>query len=350
MESIHFALALSLVPGIGPVRARQIMDHFPSGQAWIDETGPLTPDPLEWARHVQEAARILEKQEQSSIQSLLYTDPRYPQRLLHIPDAPCLLFVKGVAEFNTSHALGVVGTRDATAYGLQITEQWVASLAKYGCAIVSGLARGIDRAAHQSALRGSLPTWAVLAHGLHCAQPASNRHLAEDILAQGGAWVSEWPHGVAPQIGAYPRRNRLIAGMSDGLWVVEAAIKSGAGISAQFAHQYDRSVFALPGRISDVRSHGCLDLIRRQVAQLVTDTSQIAEDLGWSPLLQHEIKEENEVPDDHQKIRRALMQGPLRVAAIEASAGLSSPRCLAALAEMIWLGTLRVQAGYYALA
>lgn len=310
----------------------------------------MVPSLSEWDRHVQEAARILDKQEQSGIQSLLFTHALYPQRLLHIPDAPCLLFVKGVAHFQLAQTLAVVGTRDATAYGIQITEQWVAALAQYGCGIVSGLARGIDRSAHQAALRAGLPTWAVLAHGLHAVHPSNNRHLAEDILAQGGAWVSEWPHGVAPQMGAYPRRNRLIAGMSDGLWIVEAAIKSGAGISAQFAHQYDRSVFALPGRLSDVRSHGCLDLIRRNVAQIVTDPSQIGDDLGWDRLHPVDIPMEDMGSEDQQKVRNALKPGPLRISAIEAATGLSAAICLAAIAELMWVGAIRAQHGYYALA
>lgn len=346
MDRIHFALALSLTPGIGPVRAREILQAYPEPAAWLAERAPLGPSTTEWNRYVQEASRLMEKHDASGIHTLALESPDYPERLRHIPDAPCLLFVKGQASLNPVRSLGIVGTREASPQGLQWTQQWVQRLAPHGCAIVSGLARGIDTAAHQAALRAGLPTWAVLAHGLHTAHPAGNRALAEDILAQGGAWISEWPVGVGPHPGAYPRRNRLIAGLADGLWVVEAAIKSGAGITAHLAHQYDRPVFALPGRINDVRSQGCLDLIRRQVAQLVLEPSNLADELQW-PALQDAAKQ-SQGPASHQRIWDVLHTGPLRIGDIERQTGLSSPQCLAALAEMLWLGEVQVQSGWYA--
>ncbi len=347
MDRIHFALALSLTPGVGPVRAREILRAYPEPENWLPQQPPQGPSPTEWNRYVQEASRLLEKHDASGIHALHIDSAEYPDRLRQIPDAPCLLFVKGPTALQAERSLAVVGTREATPQGLQLTEHWVSRFAAHPCTIVSGLARGIDAAAHQAAMRAGLPTWAVLAHGLHTVHPAGNRPLAEQILAHGGAWISEWPIGVGPHPGAYPRRNRLIAGLCDGLWVVEAAIKSGAGITAHLAHQYDRLVFALPGRLTDVRSQGCLDLIRRQVAQLVLEPSHIAEELQW-PTAQDAVKEGTGGPESHQQIWKALQAGPLRTGDIERRTGMSSPRCLAALAEMMWLGEVQVQSGWYA--
>jgi DNA processing protein len=349
MKPTPYALTLSLAPGIGPVKARLLQEAYPEAEALFEAPAPdaTWPSLSEWKAYAQKASQLLEKQAEANIAALHIHDPAYPERLRHIPDAPILLFVKGHMTENDSKCLAVVGTRDPTPLGIRHAKSWVEAMQPYHCTIVSGLARGIDAHAHHTALHAGLPTWAVLAHGLHTVHPAHNRMLAERILHSGGCWISEAPYGVAPYPGAYPRRNRLIAGLSDGVLVIEAAIKSGAGITAHLGHQYNREVFALPGRIEDVRSQGCLDLIQRHVAQLVTAPNQITQALGWSQVMPTAVNLD-QWPEDHRKIWQALAPEALRPTALSEATGISATRCLAILAELLWTGDIKVSHGWYA--
>jgi len=349
MNQEHYALTLQLAPGIGPRRARAIMETHPDAETFFKEKPENAPpnwlSTAEWKEKQQVASMLLDKHESSGIQSLSIFHPAYPEALKNIPDAPIILFVKGQLDYSY-RSLSVVGTRDPTPMGMEATKEFIEGLVPYQCAIVSGLARGIDTQAHRSAVHLQIPTWAVLAHGLHAIHPKENHHLGERIIGEGGAWLSEWPIGTPPRPGAFPRRNRIIAGLTHGTLVVEAAIKSGAGITAQFAQQYDRAVFAIPGRIKDVRSQGCLALIQRQVAQIVLHPNHIAEELGWS---KREAPLAMEVwPESHQKIWLSLEGGPLRLMTISERTHLGSETCLQALAEMMWEGDIRATHGWYA--
>ena len=350
MNQEHYALTLQLAHGIGPKRARAIMETYPDAEALFKETPenapPNWPSPSLWRELQQEASKTLERHEASNIQSLSVFHPSYPEALRNIPDAPVILFIKGTYCPSDARRIAVVGTRDPTPMGMDTTRALVEGLAPYGCTVVSGLARGIDAQAHRSALHLGLPTWAVLAHGLHTIHPKENQFLAEQILGAGGAWFSEWPMGTAPTPGAYPRRNRIIAGLSQGTLVIEAAIKSGAGITAHLAYQYDRGVYAVPGRLQDIRSQGCLDLLRRQVAHLILHPQHIAEDLGWSE--PQKLDAIPNWPETHQKIWNVLAEGPMRLGAISEHTHLGPEKCLHALAEMMWVGDIRATHGWYA--
>lgn len=349
MNQEQYALTLHLAHGIGPKRARAIMEAYPDAEVLFKETPenapPNWPSPMEWKAIQQEASRLLERHEASNIQSLSIYHPAYPEALRTIPDAPVILFVKGTYAPSNARRIGIVGTRDPTPMGMEHTRRFIEGLAPYGCTIVSGLARGIDAQAHKSAIHLGLPTWAVLAHGLHVVHPKENQALAEKMLGEGGAWFSEWPVGKAPTPGAYPRRNRIIAGLTEGTLVLEAAIKSGAGITAHLAHQYDRGVYAIPGRLSDLRSQGCLDLLQRQVAHLVLNAQHIAEDLGWTQ--PQKVDPTQSWPETHQKIWNVLAEGPMRLSAIAEITHIGPEKCLHALAEMMWVGDIRAKHGWY---
>lgn len=218
----------------------------------------------------------------------------YPRRLAILDDAPPLLFVLGKADLDALHIVGVVGTRRITAGGDRFCRKFVKELGELVAQplIVSGLAYGTDAAAHNAALDNNLPTAAVLAHGLSMIYPAAHRQLAEKILSQGGALISQYLSDQKPFRGNFLQRNRVIAALSDGVMIVESAIKGGAMNTAHAAFDFSRSVLALPGRPSDPMSEGCNHLIRHQIATLTTDARQACHTLGWETV--EERKQDSE--------------------------------------------------------
>ncbi|MDE5900986.1 MAG: DNA-processing protein DprA [Muribaculaceae bacterium] len=219
----------------------------------------------------------------SSISAIYHTDPGYPPMLRLCDDAPLMLYGLGSANLTAPRILAVVGTRHATPYGISFTEKVIEELAAAipGLVIVSGLAYGIDITAHRAALRHGLPTVAVLAHGLHTIYPAEHRSTAVAIIKNGGMLLSEYRSDEPVHKGNFVARNRIVAGMSHALLVVESAEKGGALITAGLAADYGRDVFALPGRISDPVSAGCNRLIAACAASLVRSADDICRAMNW---------------------------------------------------------------------
>lgn len=205
-------------------------------------------------------------------------DPDYPQALLNIPDPPSLLYVKGRLELLNHAALAIVGSRNATPQGLNNSESFARAISEAGLCIVSGLAHGIDTRAHLGGLDGPASSIAVVGTGLDKVYPAANRQLAHR-LAEKGALVSELPLGMPPLAGNFPRRNRIISGLSTGCLVVEASLQSGSLITARMALEQGREVFAIPGSIHAPQAKGCHHLIK-QGAKLVESAQDILEELG----------------------------------------------------------------------
>jgi DNA processing protein len=209
-------------------------------------------------------------------------DADYPQALLNIADPPVLLYIKGRMELLAATSLAVVGSRNATVQGLQNSERFSDAASRAGLTIVSGLALGIDAAAHQGGLRGTGSTVAVIGTGIDVVYPARNRTLAHR-LAEEGCIVSEYPLGMPPIAGNFPRRNRIISGLARAVLVVEAAAQSGSLITARMAAEQGRDVFAIPGSIHSPLSKGC-HLLIKQGAKLVESAEDILEELGRLPL------------------------------------------------------------------
>ncbi len=237
----------------------------------------------------------LKKAEKAGVRIVTLLDPDYPEGLKNIPDPPSVLYIKGTVWKEDALAVGIVGTRSASRYGLATAHQLAFDLAKSGVTVVSGLAEGIDGAAHEGALEANGRTFAVLGHGLNHLYPAHHRGLA-DRTAESGALISEFPMEAKPDAWRFPRRNRVIAGLSLGVVVVEAPIKSGALITAREALEQGREVFAVPGPVSSERSRGCHALIK-DGAKLVETAQDIWEGLGA------EFKEKLKVfkPDENGK-------------------------------------------------
>ncbi|WPU97162.1 DNA-processing protein DprA [Mucilaginibacter sabulilitoris] len=220
---------------------------------------------------------FIEKQE---IEPIFYTDSRYPKRLKTCNDSPVLLYTKGNMDLNPPHVISIVGARNATDYGKQLCRALIEELQQYNVLIVSGLALGIDVAAHKECLRLNMPTVGVLGHGLDRLYPSQNRVTADKMLENGGL-LSEYPSGTVPDRENFPQRNRIVAGIADAAVVVEAGIKGGALITAEIANSYNKDVFAFPGRLGDDCSEGCNFLIRHNKAALLTCVADLAFSLGW---------------------------------------------------------------------
>lgn len=222
--------------------------------------------------------------ESNAIRPVYFRDPGYPQRLLQCDDAPLMLYMLGDCDLNSRRVISVVGTRHATAYGNDFTSRFVEELAALlpeKPVIVSGLAYGIDIAAHRAALKAGLPTVAVLAHGLSTIYPPAHRPTAVEMLRSGGALLTDYPSSAAIHKGNFLARNRIVAGLADALIVAESAEKGGALVTARLAAGYNRDVFALPGRTSDRYSAGCNALIADHVAGLLTSARDFAAQMRW---------------------------------------------------------------------
>ena len=218
--------------------------------------------------------------EDNGITPLFYLDPQYPKRLQHCHDSPMMLYYKGNADLNADKVVGVVGTRNISEYGKYITESIIADLATDNVLIVSGLAYGVDAVAHKSALKYDLATVGVLGHGMQTIYPAENRKLSQKMIEKGGI-LTEFVSGTKPDRENFPQRNRVVAGMVDCLLVVESALKGGAMITAELANSYDREVFAIPGRVGDIYSEGCNQLIKTNKANLLTNTIDMRYIMRW---------------------------------------------------------------------
>lgn len=284
--SLEAWLALSLTRGLGGESARRLLQEFGSPEAVLAApTGSLkaivkADVAAEIAKGIDEAAlaTVQEWLQDTSNRIVTLADSEYPQSLLNIPDPPLLLYVKGRLDLLNRSAMAVVGSRNATPQGLRNAEAFARSLSEAGLCVVSGLAHGIDAAAHRGALQEQGSSIAVVGTGLDKVYPAANRDLAHALAAQ-GALVSEFPLGTPPLAANFPRRNRLISGMSLGCLVVEANMQSGSLITARIASEQGRDVFAIPGSIHAPQSKGCHALIK-QGAKLVETAQDILEELG----------------------------------------------------------------------
>ena len=231
---------------------------------------------------IEKAGREIEYCRKQGIDIYDLDDPRYPKRLKECEDAPLILFYRGKMVLESSRALSIVGTRRASAYGIECAEKLIRDLAVYypETLIISGLAYGIDYTAHSMALREGLPTVAVLGHGLHTIYPAEHRNMAQRILEYGGL-ATDFDHLQRPERNNFIKRNRIIAGLSNATIVVESGKTGGALITADIAASYNRDVFAFPGRVGDRKSAGCNDYIKRNKAALIEDIEDLEYFLGW---------------------------------------------------------------------
>lgn len=235
------------------------------------------------AKILAEAANEVRFIENNSIRPVYFTEPDYPTRLLQCNDAPILMYAIGDLDLNAARIVGIVGTRHATVYGIEFTKKLIEDLSHKvdNLIIISGLAYGIDIAAHRAAMAAKTPTVAVMATGLNTIYPADHRTDASDLIRQGGLLLTEHRNGEPIHKGNFVARNRIVAGLVDCLVVIESAERGGALITAELASEYNRDVFALPGRISDTYSVGCNKLIASQRAGLIQNADDLCRAMRW---------------------------------------------------------------------
>lgn len=291
-DSLLYSIALTMVNGVGGVLARQLLSSLGNAESIFREKrqsleripgiGPVLAAEIKNPDVLRRAEQELRFAAQGQISVLLWGDEGYPPRLRECPDAPLVLYYKGQGNLNARHAVSVVGTRHSTRYGQEVTARLMEELASLfpDTMVVSGLAYGIDICAHRQALACGLPTVAVLAHGLDRIYPFAHRQVANEMLAQGGL-LTDFPTGTTPDRPNFLKRNRIIAGLSEATVVVESAEKGGSLVTADLAFSYDRDVFACPGRVNDLYSAGCNQLIRHNKAALLSSARDLVEALGW---------------------------------------------------------------------
>lgn len=289
-EEIFYLLGLYHVEGIGDILARKLLQHFGSArdlfQASAKELKCIEGIDQSRINGIKRGfdTKTVEKEirfmERNDITAHSILSAGYPARLREISDAPCLLFTKGNIDLNRKRPVAIVGSRRNTLQGKHFTEELIQSLQSRDIFVISGLAYGIDIIAHRAALAAGLPTLAVLAHGLDQVYPVAHRHTLEQMLQNGGI-LSEYPSGTELKKQNFPSRNRIVAGISEATIVIETDIKGGAMITAKLALNYNREVFALPGRYNDPRSGGCNYLIQTNIAQLITKGEDVAQFMNW---------------------------------------------------------------------
>ena len=289
MSLLH-QIALTCIPEVGDITARHLLSYcgtpeeiFKASKSELLKIPGIGP---KIAKRITESTAFVRAEEelkfidQHRIKTYFIADELYPSRLKDCLDAPIMLYFKGEVDFKTLKIISVVGTRNATTYGKDLCKQFIADLKSHRPLIVSGLAHGIDSVVHQECVKHEIQTIGVLGHGLDRIYPTQNQALAEKMLEYGGL-LTEFPSGTRPRAEHFPRRNRIIAGLSAATIVIEAGNKGGALITANLANAYHRDVFVFPGRVDDEYSAGCHKLIQTHRAHLILKAADVEAALEW---------------------------------------------------------------------
>lgn len=345
-ESLY-RIALTMVPNIGPVQAKLLTDTLGSATAIfrakqqtlesIEGIGTVKASSIRKFNQFNLAEEELRFAEKFSVQLLFLTDEKYPKRLLHCYDPPTLLYYRGEADLNHPRMLSVIGTRNKTDYGKQLTQQLVEELCRQHITVVSGLALGIDAIAHKTCVKNNTPTVAVVGHGLDNIYPPEHKSLARDICRSGGGMLTEFRSNTKPDRHHFPLRNRIVAGISDATVVIETDVKGGSMITASLANSYNRDVFAYPGKTTDSKSAGCNQLIRNNRAVLVTSAHDILDTLGW---IVHPKPANTQtslfitLSEEEQQIAQLLSGRSVHIDALRLQSGISAAAFATALLQL----------------
>jgi DNA processing protein len=341
-----YKLGLTFLPEVGPVRARFLLEAVGNAEALFKEKKSalkkipgipaLTLKEILKREVLQQAESEMRFSEKNGIDLIFFDDPEYPVRLKACNDAPLVLYVKGNVKSNVSRVMAVVGSRKATPYGKNICEKLVKGLSLYNATVVSGLAYGIDICAHMEAVKNNIPTIAVVAHGLDMIYPQKHEKFVSEILDTGGL-ISEFPSCTTLHPDFFPRRNRIIAGLSDATLVVEAGIRSGSLITAELANSYNREVFAVPGRLDDHWSSGCNYLLKTHKAALVQSEKDFEFLLGWE--LKSSGKSKPPLTGPEKQLENLFLESrTLHLDEISFRSGLDTGKVLSLLLQMEFSG------------
>ncbi len=353
-------IAITSIPNIGDVTAKKLIAYCGSATQVFKEkkqalekipgVGGLVINALNSGK--KEAFLIAESElkqaEHNNHKIYFYLDEDYPQRLFHCEDGPVILYAKGNTNFNVDRVVSIVGTRNPTDYGKSFCEQLLEDLAPYQPLIISGLAYGIDGVAHKAALKHKLSTIGVLAHGLDQLYPTQHKALSEKMLENGGL-ISDFKVGTKPDRENFPKRNRIVAGLSDLTMVVESSKKGGSLITAHIANNYNRDVFAVPGKLSDKQSEGCNNLIKTNKAALIESVKDIEYIMGWqAEAIAKPVQTQMFVAlTPEQKVLTALLAktGQLTIDQIALNAQFTMSHTAALLLELEFSGIIKLLPG-----
>ena len=356
-NSLLYKIAISQISGIGCINAKKLISTVGSLEAIFKESRKNLLKIAGLSRHIvnnilndrENALEIAQNEllfiDKYNIKPLFYLDKNYPGRLKYCDDSPVVLYVKGKVDFDNQKVISIVGTRNATKYGKDITEKLVKELAEreHEVIIVSGLAYGIDIAAHKSALKYGLKTIAVLAHGLNTIYPSIHKGCAKDIISQ-GALVTEFISNTGPERPNFVKRNRIIAGLADATIIIESGEKGGALTTADIANSYNRDVFAIPGKLSDNYSAGCNRMIKTNKAALLENIDDLEYLLGWEKAIKKNIQRKIFVElSGEEKIIFDILKGEneISIDVICAKAGLPVSKVSPVLLNLEFNGLVR---------
>lgn len=321
-DKLLYKIALSIIPGIGGILARNVVAYVGSVEGVFSESlkslqkipgiGGINAHRIKDKDILKKAEKELHFIEKNEIDVLFYTDKNFPRRLKTCVDAPVIIYTRGNLNLNEQRIISIVGTRNATNYGKQICDELIQKISErnYKVLVVSGLAYGIDIQAHKSSLKYNVPTAGVVGHGLDKMYPSLHNETAKKMLENGGL-VSDFPSGTKIDPSNFIRRNRIIAGLADATIVVESASKGGALITAEIASSYNRDVFAFPGRAGDIYSKGCNQLIRNSGANLIEGVEDLEFFMGWEQTSKNKVVQSSlfiELTADEEKIVNLLRE------------------------------------------
>lgn len=357
-EEWIYRFSLPLIPNVGDSIARNLVSYCGAVKEIFTEKksvlkkipgiGARTAESIATFNDFERARKEWEFVVRNKITPLFYLDENYPFRLKNFSDSPVLMFYKGKANLNNEKVIAVVGTRNATSYGKDFCENLCEELSGVGCLLVSGLAFGIDTAAHKNAVKNGIDTIGVLGHGLQTIFPAENRNLAKQMATGKGGLLTEYRSDDMVVKENFPKRNRIVAGMCDALLIVESGIKGGAIITAEIANNYNRDVYALPGGINAPFSLGCNKLISNHKAQLVENASGFVKQLGWQKTIRKK-KTQPELPlyltDDEKRVLQYLSGGERAIDDIYLSTGLNVSQLAFMLLDLEFKGLVKVLPG-----
>lgn len=348
-DKLLYKIALSMLPGIGGILARNVVAYVGSAEGVFKESlksllkipgiGEVNARRIKNHNVFPNAEKELKFVRKYGVEVLFYTDKKFPRRLKACVDAPILIYTKGNMNLDEQRIISIVGTRNATDYGKQICDDLIQqfSVRNYKIVVVSGLAYGIDIQAHKSALKYNVPTSAVVAHGLDKLYPSLHTETARKMIENGGL-VSDFPSSTKIDPSNFIRRNRIIAGLADATIVVESAAKGGALITAEIASSYNRDVFAFPGRSGDAYSKGCNQLIRNSGAALIENIDDLEYFMGWENDGKENIVQSSlfiELNPDEEKIVTLLREnGELFIDQISSEMSLPVSRVSATLLNL----------------
>jgi DNA processing protein len=354
VEEPIYQIALKLLDGVGPQRARRLVSYCGGVRELFEATkGELRTVPgvgngvvrtLDFGAALKKAEEAMKVIEQQGWHIYFYLNEDYPTRLKHCNDAPVVLYGLGHMDLNPMRMVSIVGTRNNSAQSQRQTEALVDGLAAYGASVTSGLALGIDTVAHRASLKAGIPTIGVLGSSLERVYPSSNQGLAKRMQASGGL-LSEFEFGTQPDRENFPQRNRVVAGMSDVTVVIETKVKGGSMITARMALGYNRDVAAFPGRADDEHMAGCNQLIKQNVAALIEHADDLAYVMGWekeTPSAPTQRSLFIELDEDETRLRAVLeVQKKASIDQLSLDSGLSMSKTASSLLSMEFKGAVK---------